>query len=170
MKLYGALLILSASLAAALFLLREERNRLRSVAALQRGLRALRGTLAERQTPLPAAFRELSVQTEDAAVRAFFAALAHNMERLGEESFSVLWRAAAADRLAALGADTAERLALLGEQLGGSELERQCKALDKCADALETLTAQAAGRRAEKRRMTLGLSLSLGAFLVILLL
>ena len=170
MKLCGALLILLSSLAAALSLLGEERKKQRSLAALRQGLLTLRGAIAERQTPLPEAFRTLAGEAEDKTVRAFFTVLTRNMESLGERSFSALWHDAAAESLGPLGGETAERLAALGGQLGGSELERQCAALDKCAEELEGQLAQAAARRAERRRMTLGLSLSLGSFLIILLL
>ena len=169
MKLCGALLILLSSLAAALSLLGEERKKQRSLAALRQGLLTLRGAIAERQTPLPEAFRTLAGEAEDKTVRAFFTVLTRNMESLGERSFSALWRDAA-EALGPLGGETAERLAALGGQLGGRELERQCAALDKCAEVLEGQLAQAAARRAERRRMTLGLSLSLGSFLIILLL
>lgn len=170
MKLFGALSILLGSLLAALSVLREDGRRLRLLRELRQALRLLRIELDEQQTALPAAFRRLAERMGSGAAGGFFTALAQSMERLGEESFSALWRAAVSEKLAALEAEDRDKLASLGDLLGGSELAFQCAALEKCASDFESRAAQCAAQAAQRRRMTLTLALSFGGFVVIILL
>ena len=58
----------------------------------------------------------------------------------------------------------------LGEYLGGSELERQCAALEKAAFRLEEECQREKETLKREKKLRLGLSLSGGAFLVIMLL
>lgn len=169
MKLVGAAAILLGSLLAALTQLNAEKTREETRRALRRSLILLRNELYERQTILPEAFPGLAGASGCEAAQGFYVFLSEEMRQLGERSFSAIWRDCAGEKLAMLDEEDTEAIASLGTTLGGSELELQCAALEKCADTLERKSAQCAAERAEKRKMTLGVTLSLGAFVIILL-
>ena len=57
----------------------------------------------------------------------------------------------------------------LGACLGGSELERQCAALERAARALAEEESAEKEKLGSERKLSFGLSLSASAFLVILL-
>ena len=169
MKLPGAAAILFASLIAALLKLRENRDRIRAYYDLQRSLLILRRELSERMTPLPVVLARLCEGAREGAACGFFRDLTAGMERLGEQSFSALWRGAAEERLSFLETENRERFALLGELLGGSELESQCRALADTAEELGKRAEELKRCEKEKQKTILGITLSFGAFIIILL-
>ena len=168
-KLCGAAAILLGCLGAALGRLRSKKERILLLRSLAASLLELRGELSERQRSLGDCFRSLAEKNEGDTVGAFYAALCAELRGLGERRFSEIWRAASESCFARTPEAVLDTLCPLGVLLGGSELERQCKALEKAARRIEREADAERSALRDERRLCLGLSLSAGAFLVIML-
>lgn len=167
MRVLGILLVILGAVLAGEALCRERKRRQRQLRDLIQGLNLMLGELQLHASPLD----ELLSLAEGPAGEAgcFFAAVGDSMERLGEESFSEIWRRAAENRLPGLNAASRDELARLGVILGRMDLEAETEAVAACRDAL---LSQLAAERAELpgfRRLSLGLSVCVGALLAILL-
>lgn len=165
----GAALIMLSCLAAALSLLRRERERVEALRALERSLGVLAHELTERQTGLPELFAALTESAESAVTRSFYAALCSRMDRLGEERFSALWKDCVNETLRPLGEDCVNALLAPGILLGGCDLEEQRASLELSRERLRGQYAAARSAQGTRRKLTLGALLSAGAFVVILL-
>ena len=168
-KLFGAAAVMLACLLAAAERIRAKKERLRTLSSLREGLSALRRELAERQTALGWIFSDLAQRFSAEAAGAFFGKLGREMDSLGERDFAQIWRSAAEDLFAGTKCGLCELLSPLGVYLGGSELELQCEALEKAVRELDELTKRQSEATAAEKRLDLGLSLSAGALLVIML-
>lgn len=168
-KLIGAAAILLASFLGALLRLQKKKERIALLRALETSLSALRGELAERRRSLGDIFRSLSQRSAHEKVGAFYERLCADLDTLGDRGFSEIWRTAAKGCFAPLGDAVVDALLPLGGCLGGSELERQCAALDTAARRIAGEAQSRKEKLAEERKLSFGLSLSAGAFLVIML-
>ena len=168
-KLCGAAAIILACFWTALDRLREKRKRIRLMRRLASSLLELQGELAEHQSSLSGCFRSLAAKNAGDAVGGFYAALCGEMLGLGELRFSEIWRMAAEKCFAPAGEAVPDALRPLGALLGGSELERQCAALERASRRLEQEAETQRNALKNERRLCFGLSLSAGAFLVIML-
>ena len=168
-KLLGAAAILLASLLAACLRLRAEGERLRLLRALSQSLLLLRSELSERQRGLSDCFCILAQKTGNDVVALFYSMLAEEMDALGEKSFAEIWRCAAGKCFSSQGESILELIVPLGACLGGSELARQCAALDDAARRLEGEEAAERERFRAGKKLRFALCLSAGAFLVIML-
>ena len=168
-KLFGAASILLGCFWAALGRLRRKKEDILLLRTLAQSLLELRRTLSERQQSLGGIFFALAQKHGKEPVGAFYEDLGSKIGDLGERSFSEIWREAVEDRFASTEPEVCDALRPLGDFLGGSELERQCRALDSAAQRIAELAE--AGKEALRGEMRLNLSLSLcaGAFLVIML-
>lgn len=168
MKWIGSLAILLASGLAALIRLRWQREEASRLRSLMQSLRFLERGLSERQESLADLFRALAEETCP-TVRAFYSQLYNSMPRLGEESFASIWRSAVQNCFGDMQSTWREQFAALGDELGGSELDTQIRALRVLSEELERRADESEQRWSERRKPTLGIGLALGAFVVILL-
>ena len=95
--------------------------------------------------------------------------LNEKLEDLGEYSFSELWRGTAEECFSALGEGVVDILCPLGDCLGGSELDRQCTALERAAQRIEKEAETRREALGGEKRLSFGLSLCAGGFLAIML-
>lgn len=168
MKGTGAVLILLAFTLAGWFMLKEKKDRLSCLKELIEALGQLRGELELRSSALPQAMRQAAELSTGAGKELLTQALA-NLENLGEVSFSTIWQRAVGLCAWPLGPDERRELEALGAVLGRYELSFQLQALDSCTDYLKRSRERLRESLPAKRRILLGLSVSMGAFLVILL-
>lgn len=166
-KAWGAAAILLASLLGACVRLRAKRERIALLCALRDSLRNMQRQIAERRHGLGEIFAELSCEKENGATACFYAALRDRMDSLREQGFSQLWRAAAEEGFAE---EELRRILIpLGDCLGSSETDMQLAALEDAARELDNLARSDREKLPGERRMSLALSLCLGAFAVIIL-
>ena len=168
-KIIGAASILLACFLAALGRLRSKKERILLLQTLAQSLQELCGTLSEQQKGLGGLFSALARKSGNEAVSGFYEALNRKMEDLGEQSFSRIWRTTVDECFAAAGEELCGVLRPLGELLGGSELERQCRALDRAARTIGELAAAQRAAMGGEIKLNFALSLCAGAFLVIML-
>ena len=122
MKWIGALAILLASGLAALIRLRWQREEASRLRSLMQSLRFLERGLSERQESLADLFRALAEETCP-TVRAFYSQLYNSMPRLGEESFSSVWRSAVQNCFGDMQSAWREQLAAQGDEPLDEETE-----------------------------------------------
>lgn len=90
------------------------------------------------------------------------------MNRLGECSFSEIWRKALDEAALELEANEWEEVALLGTVLGSYDLDTQCGALHCTAQLLETHWTEERAVTQKKNELTVTLSVAGGVLLVVL--
>lgn len=167
-KALGAMLVIGGGLWWGLSRSRELSRRRAAIEAWAEALALLEGELAFSLPAMPELLEGLSRRSRSPA-REALSAIRANMDRLGEKSFSQLWREALEAHGEALAPEDLEQLCRLGGLLSRRGWEDQREA----AEAVRiSLLAQAEQLREELRREgksygTLGLAL--GAFLTILL-
>ena len=166
-KAVGAAAILLASLFAALIHLREKRGEITRILSVRDRLLMLERLLADRQRPLGELFSALAER--EAGEDGFYHLLCGKMSLLREKEFSTLWRESVGECFAPMGEEFCGALYPVGERLGGSELAGQLTALERAALELGELARARQERMREQRRMSVALSLCLGAFAVIIL-
>lgn len=134
---------------------------------LCRGLERMEGEMALTCPELEALMARLS-QPSAGAAGELFAAFGGSLTRLGEVSAAQLWKEAV-EGVTDLELAGRNILIPLGEFLGRYEGAEQCRAIGAVRARLEGLYTRQAGEYRERSRLCRALSLSGGAFLVILL-
>lgn len=142
------------------------RSRERLLGAMCSALELLRGEITNRLTPLPDCARMLAEGGPEPC-RGFFRDVYAGCGALGEVEFSGLWSAC----LAALDVPEAARLALddLGRSLGRYSADEQRTAIDRCLEALERCLGEARASDRQSSRLRMGLSLTAGMLLAVIL-
>ena len=168
-KLLGAAAILLGCFWAAWSRIRVGHRRESALLSMRDCLTECRRQLAERRGGMRDIVRELADKNKQKPTGAFFARLYEDMDELGEKSFSDIWRLAVRDELGILGETASDTIGALGENLGGSELAMQCRALERASCEMERLAREEKAALPGKRRMSFGFSMAVGALLVIML-
>lgn len=169
MRLLGALLLPAASVLAVCISLGEKRERLRCLRDVCDALKLLRGELAS----CPAAFSDMIhrlAPSLSGAGRDLFLMFYEWLPRLGDLSLAQIWGQAVEKTCAPLQEEEKQRLLSLGQVLGRYELSVQLRELGACITVLESRECEAARLFPAQRRLQMGLALSSGAILAILLL
>ena len=169
MRLFGALLILSAAVGTGLCLSDHSRRRLRALEDFSAALALIAGELSLRNSPLPELLEKASVESTGQA-KAFFTALNNTLSLLGEYPFSRLWERALNESCPVLPQKAQYELKQLGNSLGRYDLDRQLSDLASAGQRLEQMAMQAAGEYAQLRKLGPGLGAASGLLLAILLL
>lgn len=165
----GAFLLVAAFLAAGALVVREKRARLRCLRDLCAALDLLRGELELHGAPLPQVFNAVSRYCIGAA-KGLFQGLSLELALLGEEPFSALWSRAVRKNCPQLRDRELDELERLGLALGRYELSTQLVELTACRAFLINCGEEAERVFPAERRLWLGLCVSSGAMLAILLL
>ena len=145
----------------------ELRERVRALEQMQEGLTLLCHELEWDAPPLPELMERLQ-QGSRGSARALFSDCARALERLDEHSFPQLWEQLL-KRRGELGEDV-RHLHLLGGVLGRGDVAQQQHAARCCRDQIARALERAREREGTLGRLYQMVSLSGGAFLVILLL
>ena len=168
-QLFGALCVLAACVSMGAVACAERRRRLSALDELTAALRRMRAELASHARPTAELCRMLG-ESAAGETGAFFTLLLHSLGELGERPFYALWREAAGKALRSLREEERESFARLGESLGRYELEEQLGAIESCLAFFDSAREKARAELPAQRKLTLGLALSAGAMLTILLL
>lgn len=169
LKLVGAILLTGGGGWMGLNAAGELRSRIRALEAWQDALKLLRSELAFRLPDMPRLAATLIGRSRE-PVKGTFAALEKGLERLGEEPFEELWRAALTAHAGGLKEEDLELLQSLGSLLGRYGWEDQCRGLESVREELHRRTLQAREDQRQKGKAYGTLGLALGAFMTILLL
>ena len=165
-KAAGAGLIILAFAYAGLLLVRTKKERIALLKALSDALSGLHAELGIRLTPLPEALSFLA-QSGEASGAAFFSEV--SSESFGELSFRERWCLAADRELMCLTSDERNELKRLGTFLGTYELSEQLNAISLCRAKLEHSRRRAEDELSGYTRSCIGLCISFGILLAILL-
>ncbi|MEG0598406.1 MAG: stage III sporulation protein AB, partial [Oscillospiraceae bacterium] len=140
--------------------------RVQGLEHMRAALQFMERELAFSLTPMGTIFKALS-QWEEPPVGAFFARCHRGLTHLNEENLDSVWRTAAAEELPML---QSEDVAVLSAVLGRYDGEGQQKSLALTLERLTHCIENAKGERDRLGKVYGVLTLSVGAFLVILLL
>ncbi len=167
MRALGAVLILAASLLLATLWQLGKKRRLACLTSLLSALHRLEAELSGRNA-LPALAASLAA--EDGEAGAFFSSLSNKLKDLGERSFCLLWAEAAEEALVSLTAAEKRSIIELGAVLGRRPLDMQLLSVSRCRSLFEEQLERTRLSLSSDARMVLGLSLSSGLMLLIVLL
>lgn len=166
MKLLGAVMIIFGALCTGISYVESRKDLITKLDALASALRQLGAEMENSVSPLQELLEKQGMQSRG-TVRLFFSSAADSMESLGEREFCEIWAECArkfiADRQAI------RELTELGGILGRYSLERQCKAIEHCAVMLEEYRNRLSLELQQTGRLALGLPVSAGALMIILL-
>lgn len=149
--------------------MREKRHRLDALREICFALELMKDELSCRSAPFPELFAELIPHLSGAG-KSLFQAVDRQLPDLGEQDFAALWAEAVEQSGPSLQRVERGSLDRLGLVLGRYELPVQIRELDACLLFLRNRESEAAGQYPVQRRLGLGLALSSGAILAILLL
>lgn len=167
-RLVGALLLLLGGLALGLTAARELSQRVKVLNAWADALLLLEGELAFTLPPMPQLLETLREKALPPAGEALGQVLT-GLEKLGEKSFAQIWAQALTAHSGLEGEDLAPLLRL-GEALGRYDREEQGRAIEAARSRLLHREAEGREELSRKGRAYGALGLTLGAFLMILLL
>ena len=131
-------------------------------------LETMQRELDSRLTPLPELFRLL--KEKDLGAASFFSGkILEQTERIGRTDFSLLWKECAARSFITLTEQEQSELQRIGEILGKLPADEQIRALKQCHDFLRNELETAFSEYPQSSRLAIGLALSAGAMLMIVL-
>ena len=146
------------------------RQRETALAAVCAALAQLRAEIVERRAPIREIAHTLR-ENAPAPCRAWFAALADELDAEDTAGFAGLWRRVLETRAALpLRRDELEPLCLLGLSLGRYDAPEQGAAIDRCLCEMERAHARAREDTQTRGRLYSGLGLAAGALLAVVLL
>ena len=166
-RLLGSVLVAGGGLWLGCAAAGQLRLSLRTLEEMIRGLALLEGEMALTGGTLEALMLRLAHRAPGAAGE-LFAAYGKALARLGEDTAAGLWRECV-EAVAPLSREGREILCSLGEFLGRYGVREQCAAMAAVREELERLREREGERCRENCRLCRVMSLSGGAFLVILL-
>lgn len=165
MRLLGALLLTAAFALGGLSGARRLARREKMLGELAFSLGQLRFELARFRTPMPELAAHLAVSAPGAG-GALFAGLSEALGDLPEESFAVLWARA----LGSLKGPERAALLALGGVLGRYGAEEQLAAAEGCEARLRELEREAKEAYRRSGKLYIGLGVSAGAMVSVMLL
>lgn len=169
MKLFGALLILAASGYAGILVAKTYWQRPRDLKILQVGLQLLETEITYARTALPQALAEIAKQTRP-PVAQFFQEVSDNLlNGLGVTGQEAWNQSLVVLQETALTKQDIELVATLGNALGRSDVEDQCKHLHLTQQRLANTITQAEQECDKNARLWSYLGFCVGALVVVLL-
>ena len=167
-KLAGLLLIAGGALWSVSAYLRLCRCRIRTLASLALLLELMQGELQSAPPPMEQMLEKLGIRL-DGDARRFASAVCAGMGELGKRGFAEIWNTSLRACVPELGEAERRELEDLGAVLGRYELSHQLEAISRCRRFLKQSEERAVSALREKKRLALGLALTLSALLGIVL-
>jgi stage III sporulation protein AB len=168
-KLLGAALVLAASCAFGAGGVLRLRRHAAQLRAFRRMTDVIRAELAFRLSPVPELLEKIAETCAEPA-SGFARSLLGALRSLGDEPFSELWRRALLGRpQLKLTNDELEPLVSLGQTLGRYDAESQLRSLGYAETRLDGYIARAERRCRDDSRLRAVGALSVGVFIVIIL-
>lgn len=168
MKLLGLALIMASSAVFGITFtgLKQERiNELQSFSLL---LEFIRAELSTNSRPLPELLDRIVQKLEWSAAE-FIKVLILNLSTLGEKDFDTLWRESIKVSVVSLNENEVDALSMLGSVLGKYDIDMQITALDEVLVLLKESEREESLQLPQAKRLNMGVSLSFGALLSIML-
>ena len=168
-KLFGAVLILSATAAFGLFGVFRLKNRVRSLGALNVSLELMKSELCERLTPMPELLEMLERDAPSPA-NLLFGQARQKLSELGNCSFAAIWKRAIRDTPELLLTEQeAQVLGELGLSLGKYDVHEQLGAFTYTQRRMEEFYKKAAAEKENDAKLHAFFGVAAGAVAVIIL-
>ena len=169
MKGVGALLVMASCLYYCRQICQGKRLRIRELRGLIECLEHMLGELELRGASTPELLGRMC-ELSEGETGVFFHRLKEAMSRLGEESFSLLWRETAAQALRFLSPGELDEMIRAGAVLGRLDLEAQLRALRFLRGVLQNAMEDEQRSFPLRRKLLYGLCACGGLFLIVLIL
>jgi stage III sporulation protein AB len=170
MRLIGAILLISGTVAWGMAGVMRLRGRVRSLSALTSALEIMKSEICDRLTPLPELFDMMQTEATPPAGLLFRNA-GEKLSELGTRPLPMIWREAVAGTPELLLAPSEELVLLeLGLSLGRYDIEEQRRAFSYALRRLDTLTKKAESERDANSKLHAFLGVAAGVFAIIILL
>ena len=168
MRMIGFVLIVFSSLIFGVNHVASRKERIDTLSSFASMLELLKAELNSSLCSIPELLERIALKI-DGPAQSFIKILKLNFSVLGEKSFSAIWE----ESLVACNTDLAENeldsLCSLGNVLGKYTLETQNRALDECISLLRQSERNASFDFPQIKRLSIGVSVSAGLLLGILL-
>ena len=168
MKLIGFILIVFSSVVCGFNYTETKKNRLEELASFSFMLELMVAELNTSLPTLPELIKKLETKLDNKAL-CFVKVLSLNLAMLGEKDFNSIW----CNSLSGCDADLTEQeydsIASLGSILGKYDVETQGKALNECLVQFRASEHKLKEELPQLKRLSLGVSMSAGAILAIML-
>lgn len=168
MKLFGALLIMSAFFAVGITKAAELKNELFTLRGVIRLTELMKNEIVTRRTRLPA-LSEMLASASDKYTARFANGFCTELDLLGQRSFADIWRESVQNGLSALSNDCKNELVSLGGSIGRYDAELQQAAFERCIEKLTDSEKQLSYTYLSNRKVYLGVFGGTGLIAVILL-
>lgn len=168
MKIAGFVLLQLSALFFSMRRIGAQKREMEALGSFCAMLQQLDGALGSEAPPMPELICTLTQRCSGAAML-FLRTLGASMDRLGESSFSELWRDAVKAASALSDRDAVQALNELGSVLGRYELDTQLGSVRTCRAALDRRMETLRQELPQTKRLTLGLSLAASVLLGIIL-
>ena len=168
MKIIGVALVVCSSFFVGLELNSVQKKRINALSAFCSDLQLMQSLLSSSPRTVADLCKKVS-ELGSASSRGFFLAFAEGLDRLGNESAYEIWSQALEIHLNELNADDKNIIKMLGAMFGCYSLQEQIDAIKHCISELTQTLQEIRNRYIDNRRLYLGISLSAGTFLVLVL-
>lgn len=167
MKNAGLILIFLSSLVFGFEMNRPGKQRIELLEKLCRSLELLHAEMSSRPGSIEALCSLLAADISGAAE--FFGKITENMDKLGNQSFQEIWTTCIETKLSYLNSDDQYAMKSLGAVLGSYELSEQLASISACRNRLYNNLVELKAVYPANRKMYLGISCSVGAMLILVL-
>lgn len=168
MKLLGAILSFAACIYAGLIKMRCLNEKETCLKAVSDCLLLIRNFMERTNDSLPDVFISLAKQCTG-ITGAFFGALEEEIGNIGESSLAQIWNQSIEKNFPELDSREREELSHLGFILGRSDTHTQVTEISNCEQMIDRALGQLRNDLPKRKKLTMGLSATAGAFAVILL-
>ncbi len=167
MRSAGIVLTFLSSLIFGFEMIKPVKRRMELLNKLCRSLELMHAEMTSRPSSLESLCRLLASDFDGTAE--FFCGIIENMDELGCKSFREIWNDALNEKLKHLNPDDICAMESLGAVLGNYELSEQLEAIAVCKSRLYNNLLELNATYPANRKLCLGISCSVGAMLVLVL-
>ena len=164
----GIVMIVLASVLSGLTYIKLKDSRIKELNSVCLMLETMQRELEARLTPLPELF-ELIRDGDIGVASGFSETILKQMENLGQTDFRIIWNSCVEASFTKLNERELFELQRIGDVLGKYSVEKMNRTLSICHDYLKKALEADVGEYPQRRRLAIGLSVSAGAMLTIVL-
>lgn len=168
MKFLGVILITLSSTVCGMCYIADKKERIKDIESLCMMLELIRGELSFNLAPIPEIIAKLS-QEIDGKAGTFVKLLSVNIAALGEKSFPIIWSESVAACSLSIGDNEYKAVDELGKVLGRYDIQLQIEYITAVIRLLTDSLTRGSAAMPEIKRTCVGVSMSAGAILSILL-
>lgn len=167
-KLMGSALITFSAMLTAAGCVEPYRSSIALMLELRSALGVMKNELNDRLSTVPELLRLCSAEAQG-SVKQFFDGVLNSLSALGDVELSAIWRESAEKYLSGLPQNVMRELLCLGQTIGTSDAEAQMSKLDCVMSTIDRSVKERERELPEKKRLAGAIALSIGGFMIVIL-